>query len=181
MPYNVGVGAAVQTGLLFAHRHHYDLLVRIDGDDQHPPDLIPPLIEALHHTGADVIIGSRFLVAGQTGYRGTLPRRIGIRLLSAVIGAITGDAPTDPTSGFMVANQAAIAYCARRYPHDYPEPEARVMMHRGGLDVREAPVTMRERGGGVSSITPLGSIYYMSRVLLALGLDAIRRTPDPRF
>lgn len=177
MPYNVGIGAAVQTGFLYADRHGYELVVRIDGDDQHPPAAIPGLIAALQESGADMVIGSRFLV--RRGYRGTLPRRLGIRLLAWLIGLIIGQAVTDPTSGFLVANRRAIAFCAREYPHDYPEPEARVLLWRGGLRVEEAPVEMRARSGGVSSITTLRSVYYMAKVLLALLLDVLRAPPAP--
>jgi glycosyltransferase involved in cell wall biosynthesis len=178
MPFNVGIGAAVQTGFLYAHRHGYRRVVRIDGDDQHPPHVIQRLLAALAAGEADMIIGSRFLPGDETddasAYRGTLPRRIGIRLLTWVIHVLTGQPLTDPTSGFMAGNQAAIAFCAYEYPHDYPEPEARVLMHRGGIRVQEVPVTMRERAGGVSSITTARSVYYMSKVLLALLLDALR-------
>jgi hypothetical protein len=178
MPFNIGIGAAVQTGFLYAHRHAYDLAARIDGDQQHPPESILNLLAALDAGEADMVIGSRFLVASG-GYRGTLPRRIGIRLLAGVIGLITGQVVSDPTSGFLVARPRAIAFCAQEYPHDYPEPEARVLMHRGGLRVQEVPVTMRERVGGVSSITTTRSVYYMSKVLLALLLDAIRMPRQP--
>ncbi|GAB4573877.1 MAG: glycosyltransferase family 2 protein [Anaerolineae bacterium] len=174
MPFNVGIGAAVQTGFLYAYRHDYAEAVRIDGDGQHPPETIPALLEALRAGSADMVIGSRFLQADRIGYQGTLPRRIGIRLLTWVISVLTGEAPSDPTSGFMVARRSAITFLAHEYPHDYPEPEARVLMHRAGLRVQEVPVTMRERLGGVSSITSARSVYYMSKVLLALLLDAIR-------
>ena len=174
MPFNVGIGAAVQTGFLYAYRYDYAEAVRIDGDGQHPPETISVLLEALRASEADMVIGSRFLVADRNGYQGTLPRRIGIRLLTGVIGLITGNPPSDPTSGFMAARRRAIAFCAHEYPHDYPEPEARVLMHRAGLHVKEVPATMRERLGGVSSITTARSVYYMSKVLLALMLDALR-------
>ncbi|MBN1967352.1 MAG: glycosyltransferase family 2 protein, partial [Anaerolineae bacterium] len=168
LPYNLGIGAAVQTGFRYAFRQGYAVAVRIDGDDQHPPTSIPPLLAALAEDGADMVIGSRFLAAGDAGYKGSLPRRVGIRVLASVIGLITGQTVTDPTSGFLVANRRAISFCAHAYPHDYPEPEARVLMHRAGLRVREVPVVMRARAGGVSSITVGGSVYYMSKVLLAL-------------
>ncbi len=174
MPFNVGIGAAVQTGFLYAYRYDYPLAVRIDGDGQHPPETIPFLLAALAAGEADMVIGSRFLAAEAETYRGTLPRRIGIRVLAGVISTLTGQAVTDPTSGFLAAGRAAISFCAHEYPHDYPEPEARVLMHRAGLRVREVPVAMRERAGGVSSITAARSAYYMSKVLLALLLDTIR-------
>ncbi len=174
MPFNVGIGAAVQTGFLYAHRHDYDIAVRIDGDAQHPPETIARLIDILNNTDADMVIGSRFLTPDSKGYRGTLPRRVGIRLLTGVIALLTGETATDPTSGFLVANPQAIAFCAHEYPHDYPEPEARVLMHRGGIRVTEASVMFAERTGGVSSITTSRSVYYMAKVLLALMLDALR-------
>ncbi len=175
MPFNVGIGAAVQTGFLYAYRHNYTVAVRLDGDGQHPPEIIPTLLEALQASGADMVIGSRFLAAEPDAYRGTLPRRVGIRLLTWVIALLTGEPLTDPTSGLLAANRQAIAFCAHEYPHDYPEPEARVLMHRAGLHVREVPAAMHARLGGVSSITTARSVYYMSKVLLALLLDAIRK------
>ncbi len=180
LPFNVGIGAAVQTGFLYAYRHAYAEAVRIDGDGQHPPETIPTLLAALRGSDADLVIGSRFMGEDREGYRGTLPRRVGIRLLIGVIGLITGNPPSDPTSGFMAARPRAISFCAHEYPHDYPEPEARVMMHRAGLRVEEIPATMRERAGGVSSITTARSVYYMSKVVLALLLDALRMPRWPR-
>lgn len=180
MPFNVGIGAAVQTGYLYAYRHAYQEVVRVDGDGQHPPEGIPALLAALRESDADIVIGSRFMDERRAGYQGTLPRRIGIRLLISVIGMVTGTPPSDPTSGFMAARSRAIEFCAHEYPHDYPEPELRVLMHRAGLRIHEVPVTMRERLGGVSSITTWRSVYYMSKVVLALLLDAIRMPRWPQ-
>lgn len=180
MPFNVGIGAAVQTGYLYAYRHGYREVVRVDGDGQHPPEAIPALLEALRAGDADIVIGSRFMTADRAGYQGTLPRRVGIRVLTSVIGMVTGTPPSDPTSGFMASRPRAIAFCAHEYPHDYPEPELRVLMHRAGLLIDEVPVTMRERLGGVSSITTWRSVYYMSKVVLALLLDALRMPRWPQ-
>ena len=85
---------------------------------------------------------------------------------------------TDPTSGFQALNRRGIALFARDYPHDYPEVEATVMVHRNRLRLQEVPVAMRERGGGQSSITTLRSIYYMIKVLLALFVGLFRRNVD---
>jgi glycosyltransferase involved in cell wall biosynthesis len=75
MPYNVGIGAAVQTGFLYAAQHDYDIAVQTDGDGQHPPSELPPLIAQLLRGNADVVIGSRFLE--DRGYQQTLSRRVG--------------------------------------------------------------------------------------------------------
>lgn len=175
LPYNVGIGAAVQTGFLFAYRNGYDAAIQTDGDGQHPPHEIPRLIEALQAGAGDVVIGSRYLE--DRGYQTPWNRRTGIIILSALISAVTKMPCSDPTSGFRASGRRAIALCARLYPHDYPEPEAIVLLRRAGLRVAEIPVTMQARQGGKSSITPLKSGTYMAKVILAILIGMLRRAP----
>lgn len=175
LPCNVGIGAAVQTAFKFAVRYQYDIVIRNDGDGQHDPEAIPRLIQTLCEQQMDVVIGSRFL---QDGDYGTPPlRRLGIRLICLVLRRITGWQITDPTSGFNAYNQRAIRLFSQHYPHDYPEPEAIMLMHRSGLHMREVPVRMIPREHGTSSITPLRSAFYMFNVLLAILITLLRRTP----
>lgn len=178
MPYNVGIGASVQTGFQFAAQQGYARVIRSDGDGQHPPEDIPRLLAALD-SGADLAIGSRYLE--DRGYEGSLARRAGSYFLARLISFITGQRITDPTSGFVAANARTVALCARVYPHDYPEPEAIVILHRAGLRLHEVPVAMQPRQGGVSSITALRSGYYMLKVTLAILIGLLRRAPaaDP--
>jgi glycosyltransferase involved in cell wall biosynthesis len=173
LPYNVGIGAGVQTGFKFALQYGYDIVVRNDGDGQHAPDGITRLLERLQQGDVDMVVGSRFLGVG--GDYGTpLPRRLGITILSRLLSLITRQAITDPTSGFAAFNQRAIQLFARVYPHDYPEPEAIVVLYRAELKMTEIAVTMRPRENGQSSITPLRSIYYMLKVVLAILINMLR-------
>jgi len=177
MPYNVGIGAAVQTGFQFAARHHYDIVVRNDGDGQHAPDGIQRLLAEMENDTADVVIGSRFV--GEDGDYGTpLARRLGITILAMLLSKITGQRITDPTSGFCAFNRKAILLFAQLYPHDYPEPEAIVISHRTGLRQIEIPVTMKPREHGNSSITPVRSVYYMIKVILAILINLLRQRPQ---
>jgi len=176
MPYNVGIGAAVQTGFQFADRHNYDIVVRNDGDGQHDASGICELLAHLEQGEQDVVIGSRFIHA--SGDYGTPPlRRLGISILRLLLSYITGWKITDPTSGFAAFNRRAIRLFAQLYPHDYPEPEAIVLIHRAGLTLCEIPVTMRVREHGRSSITPMRSAYYMVKVILAILINLLRRAP----
>ncbi len=176
MPYNVGIGAAVQTGFKYAAQHEYDIAIQTDGDGQHPASQIPCLVDALQTTDADMVIGSRFLE--DRGYQQSVARRAGGRILARVLRWSTGLAITDPTSGFRASNRRTLELCARLYPHDYPEPEAIIILHRAGLCVREVPVTMSQRTAGVSSLTTLRSAYYMTKVVLAILINLLR-TPAP--
>src|SRR3954447_2877292 len=180
LPFNLGIGGAVQTGFRFAFEHDYDLAVRVDGDGQHDPSQLMRVLEPVLRGDADIAVGSRFAVQTGAGFRPSRPRRIGIRLLAGVVSRIVGQRVTDTTSGFQALNREGIALFARDYPHDYPEVEATVMVFRHRLRLAEVPVEMRERGGGRSSITALRSIYYMVKVLLAIFVGLFRRNVVPQ-
>jgi len=175
LPHNVGIGAAEQTGFIYALRSGYSTVVRNDADGQHNPAEIPELLDALARTGADMVIGSRYLE--NRGYVTPRLRRAGIAVLATIAGLICRQRLTDPTSGFRAFNYRAIRLCAEYYPHDYPEPESVVLFVRAGLRVAEIPVTMNPRYGGKSSIRLSDSLYYMIKVLLAIMVGLLRRPP----
>jgi glycosyltransferase involved in cell wall biosynthesis len=178
LPFNLGIGGAVQTGFRYAFEHEYDLAVRVDGDGQHDPAQLDRVIAPVLAGEADIAVGSRF-VADVEGYRSSRSRRLGIRLLAVVVSRIVGRRVTDTTSGFQALNRKGIALFARDYPHDYPEVEATVMVSRHRLRAVEVPVSMRERSSGRSSITAARSIYYMVKVLLAIFVGLFRRNVVP--
>ncbi len=175
MPFNVGISGAVQAGYKLAWEEGYDAAVQIDGDGQHPADQLPLLLDELHSTDANLVIGSRF--ARKRGYRSTRSRRGGILLLSWLVSRIAGRRLSDTTSGFRVADRDTIELFAAHYPPDYPEVESIVLASRLGLKVTEVSVEMRQRRAGQSSITPIRSAYYMVKVLLGIGVLCIGRPP----
>jgi glycosyltransferase involved in cell wall biosynthesis len=177
LPFNLGIGGAVQTGYRYAFEHGFDLAVQVDGDGQHDPTQLPLILAPLLDDEADVVVGSRF--SGDGPYRSTRTRRIGIRIFARIVSAVVGQRVTDTTSGFRAINRKAIALFAADYPHDYPEVEATVMCVKHKLRLKEVPVAMRERGGGRSSITAARSIYYMAKVLLAIFVGLFRRYAVP--
>lgn len=177
LPFNLGIGGAVQTGFKYAHEHGYELVVRCDGDGQHIPAELPKVLGPVLAGEADIAVGSRF--AGGDGYRSSATRRIGIRLLALIVSAIAKQRVTDTTSGFQALNRKALDLFAADYPHDYPEVEGIVMLVKHRLRLREVPVSMREREHGQSSITALRSIYYMAKVLVALFVGLFRRSVVP--
>src|SRR5690348_9057289 len=180
LPFNLGIGGAVQTGFRFAFEQGYDIAVRVDGDGQHDPAQLGYVLDPVLSGDADIAVGSRFAGDASSGYRSSRPRRIGIRLLAWVVSRIVRRRLTDTTSGFQALNREGIALFARDYPHDYPEVEATVMVFRHRLNMVEVPVEMRERAGGRSSITTLRSVYYMVKVLLAIFVGLFRRNVVPQ-
>ncbi len=175
LPFNMGIGTAVQTGYKYAQRKGYPVAVQFDADGQHIAEEVNSLIGPLLREESDFVVGSRFLSKGS--YRVGWARGLGIRILSAVISSVLGSRITDPTSGFRAASRDVIEFFSRYYPDDYPEPESLVLLHKAGFRIQEVPVRMRQRTGGRSSITPLRAFYYMVKVLLAILIDLFKTVP----
>lgn len=172
LPVNLGIGGAVQTGYKYGVRHGYDLAVQVDGDGQHDPRFLGEMSEYLLETEADMVIGSRFIE--KEGFQSSGARRAGIKYFTFLIRLLTGKTVTDPTSGLRMVNRDVMEMFAQDYPKDYPEPESVVAVLRRGKKVKEIPVVMRERNGGVSSISLKKSVYYMIKVSLAILIEKMR-------
>jgi glycosyltransferase involved in cell wall biosynthesis len=175
LSYNLGIGAAMQTGYKFAHRMDYDIAVQCDADGQHHPAQIKKLVNALTNEEVDMVLGSRYL--RKKRFRSDVFRRLGILIFSKVLSVIIGQRLTDTTSGFRAVNKEVIKSFSTFYPSDYPEPEALVLLHREGFTIKEISVNMSSRKGGNSSITLWKSIYYMVKVLLAILIDLCKDIP----
>jgi glycosyltransferase involved in cell wall biosynthesis len=179
LPFNLGIGGAVQTGFRYAFENDFDLAVRVDGDGQHDASQLAAVVDPVLRGDTDIAVGSRYLGTRADGYRSSTTRRLGIRILARVVSLLTREPITDPTSGFQALNRTAIALFAADYPHDYPEVEAIVLVRRHRLRLLEVPIAMRPRVVGRSSIRTLASVYYMVKVLLALFVGAFRRYSTP--
>jgi glycosyltransferase involved in cell wall biosynthesis len=175
LPHNLGIGGAMQVGYKYARRKGYDIAIQFDGDGQHRADQLEILLGPLLEANVDAVIGSRFL--GVRAYESPFARLLGIKILSQVVSFFVGQRITDPTSGFRAVNRQVMAFFVSVYPDDYPEPEAVVLLHRAGFRMSEVPVLMRERLSGRSSITALQAFYYMTKVLLAIMIDMLKRVP----
>jgi glycosyltransferase involved in cell wall biosynthesis len=178
MPFNLGIGGAMQGGYIFALEHGYDVAVQVDADGQHDPSHIAELLERLQSDPTlSMVTGSRFLDRKRDTYRSSAARRVGIRIFARVLSVITRQPVTDPTSGFRITNRRGIELFARDYPHDYPEVEAILLMHAHRMRSCEVAVSMRPRLTGESAISGGQSVYYMIKVLLAVFVGLLRARP----
>ncbi len=164
---NLGYGAALETGYLYASRNGYGPVLQLDADGQHPPDQLPALLAAVRNGDTDIAIGSRHFNGAD---RGTpLVRRAGHALFAMIIHILTRLKTTDPTSGMQVLSRRAVRlFASGVFPCDYPDSDVIVMAHMAGLRVRELPVTMRSREGGASMHSGLKPFYYAIKMLLSL-------------
>jgi glycosyltransferase involved in cell wall biosynthesis len=174
LPFNLGIGGAVQTGYRYALANGFDIAVQVDGDGQHDPSQLRLILEPLVAGDADIVIGSRF--AGAGSYRASRVRRLGMRLFAAIVSLIVRQSLTDTSSSFRAVNRRSLSLFAADYPHGFLETvEATVLAGKYRLRLKEVPVTMRERELGRSSLTIPLSLFYTAKVLLAVFVSLFRR------
>lgn len=176
LPINLGIGGAVQTGYKYAMKYGYDIAVQVDGDGQHDPAFLNDMAQVLEKENVDMVIGSRFIT--KEGFQSSVMRRLGIKYFTMLIKILTGTTITDSTSGLRMVGKNIIELYAKDYPKDYPEPESVVTVLKKGMKVKEIPVIMKSRQGGVSSINPSKSVYYMVKVTLAILVESIRKEEE---
>ena len=170
LPINLGIGGAIQAGYRYAYKHGYDIALQMDGDGQHDPAWIDRLTRPIINGEADLVIGSRFLE--KKGYQSSWFRRAGISFFTFLLLCLTRKRITDATSGFRAAGRAVIRLFANEYAKDYPEPESNMLALKNGFRIKEVPVEMRKRQGGLSSINSFIPLYYMIKVSIAILLLA---------
>lgn len=178
LPVNLGIGGAVQTGFKFALENNYDYAIQFDGDGQHLATEIPKILSPVMSGECDSCIGSRFLDNNEEGFKSSASRRFGIGYFKYLNKLLINQAISDSTSGFRAYNKKTIAFLARHYPTDYPEPETIVLLGKNNFLIKEVSVLMQERQGGQSSISGFKPVYYMLKVSLAMLMASIRKKID---
>lgn len=168
--YNMGIGVSFQTGCQFALNHGYNYIVRMDGDGQHDPIFIKDILTPIKNNEVDIAIGSRFL--GKSEFKSSSLRLIGIKIISTFMTLLTKKKVTDPTSGLCAMNKKAFSFFSNNCADDYPEPE--ILVYHKEFKIKEVPISISKRHDGISSITPLKSIYYMVKVMLSLFIHIFR-------
>lgn len=177
LPFNLGVGGAMRAGFRYAQRNGFANVVQIDSDGQHNPTSVPRLLEALREN--DVVIGARF--AGEGDYEVRGPRRWAMKFLGVSLSRIARTTLTDTTSGYRGAGPRAIELFAENYPAEYlgDTVESLVIAARHGLSIRQVPVSMRPRAGGVASHNPAKAALYLARAGMALVVALLRPINAP--
>ena len=173
LPFNLGIGGAVQAGYIYAYKNNYDIAIQLDGDGQHNPKYIEEMVKIIEESKAEMVIGSRFIT--KTGYNQTFARMLGIRVIRGIMKLFAGKKIFDPTSGYRAVNKRIIKKFSENYPYDYPEPDTNMRLLKEKVEIIEIPVEMNNRETGKSSITPLKSVYYMIKVTLAMLICVIEK------
>ncbi len=172
VPYHLGLGGCVQAGYRLAFDLGFQYVIRLDGDGQHDPAYVGLIRDTLRTSGAQMVIGSRYV--NGDGKHTSVARGIGIVFFRWFLALILRKEVHDPTSGFVGVNREALEVFARSFPLEYPEIEALVVLQRLTFRFEEVPVKMRARMAGVSTITAVRSFYYVLHVLLGVLVNILK-------
>lgn len=163
LPLNLGLANVTQVGFMYAVEHDYDAAVVVDGDGQHLPKYIKPLLDKVSE-GYDYVVGSRFV----TVKKPWTMRMLGSRIICGMIKLKTGRTVTDPTSGMRAMGRKVLVSFADDLNY-VAEPDALCHILKKKLNVVEVQVEMEERQEGVSYFAnPLKSIKFMFSVLMSI-------------
>lgn len=179
-PFNLGYGAALQTGYQYALRMGYEATVQLDGDGQHDPSFVADLLAVIQKGEADIAIGSRFL-KGETGfdpsvYRAPLTRKWGMQLFRAITSLLIHQQVTDSTSGYQAMNRKALGWVSGdQFPVDYPDADVIIMLRRAGFRIKEVPVRMFESRDKKSMHSGWKPLYYVFKMFLSIGVTLLRK------
>lgn len=174
LPYNLGVGGAMRVGFNYALANRFENVVQVDADGQHNPRDVSRLVAELDE--ADLVLGARF--AGSGEYEAKGPRKWAMIVLAKLLSKSAHAHLTDTTSGFRASGPRAVQLFAKHYPAEYlgDTVESLVIAARAGFVIKQVPVTMRVRAGGVPSHSPIKASIFLARVGVAM-LFAFLRPP----
>jgi glycosyltransferase involved in cell wall biosynthesis len=163
LPCNLGYGNALQTGLKYGLQSGYDIIVSFDGDGQHRPEDVQPMVNALMGSGADMVIGSRY--ANGRSYNSPLGRKLGQILFSQLTRLLMGRRIYDTTSGFKAMRASACAVVVGGVFMDF-HTESLVRLSMAGFKIIEHPITVYEREHGRSMHSLISVFAYPLQTLL---------------
>ncbi|MFH1654828.1 MAG: glycosyltransferase family 2 protein [Pseudomonadota bacterium] len=163
--FNLGYGAALETGYLYAIKKNYDFVLQMDGDGQHLASELLKILSILENNEADIVIGDR----NDCDYSHSIFRKIGQKLFSTVVYLLSGFHISDSTSGFQGLDKRSLRlFASGLFPHDYPDADVIMMSKFAGLRIKEVPVKMLNRIKGVSMHSGVKPLYYVFKMFLSL-------------
>ena len=176
--HNMGVGAAIRSGIDYALAHNYDVVAILSGDDQHDPNDLPRLLRLITEDGYDVVQGSRRLEGLQAPRIG-LFRRSSTWFYALLFRSLTGFRATDATNGGRAFRTAILKdpriNLWQNWLDGYElEPYFLYQTVRYGYKVTEAPMKVVYHDNGTTKMNPIRDWWHILRPLIFLALR-IRR------
>lgn len=160
-PYNQGNGAAVKSALRAARG---EVMVIIDADGQHPPELIDHLVGMVGKY--DLVVGARTSESDATAFR-----NFGNRWLARFASYLVSFPIPDLTSGFRAFKRPMMLQFYHLFPQGFSFPSTSTLSFIvSGYSVHFEPIVAARRQGGVSKIRPFKDGLRFMKLSLRLAL-----------
>jgi glycosyltransferase involved in cell wall biosynthesis len=167
LPFNLGIGGALQTGFRYAEREGYERAFQFDADGQHDPRELAAL-EAGLDAGANLVIGSRF-GDGIVEYKVGPLRRFAMRVLGWSVNRLSRQRFHDTSSGFRGFDAGMLHYFAGAYPVEFMDStESLLLACFAGFRVTEVPTRIRARSAGQPSTRHVRLVLNYLRLLVVI-------------
>ncbi len=169
LPCRLGAWGATQTGMRYAQRNRYGVVMTLDADGQHHPQELPALLAEQRRCGANVLIGTY-------AQRLSAAKRLAWRYFRL----LTGIGVQDFTSGLRVYDRRAVRALASREASllDYQDLGVLMLLRKKGLTLHETPTVMSPRyqgGSRVFSSWLMVSRYMLHTTVLCFAQLGVRR------
>jgi glycosyltransferase involved in cell wall biosynthesis len=167
VPNNLGISFCMNIACDYALKHKFDILVRLDADNQHPIEKIPTLINEINQQN-DLVAGSRENHAESLSVANFF--RLCLKRYYSLFTSFLSrqQMPSDVNTGFMAFNRTAINILNQYQLDRYPEPQIFLIASKEKLKVKEIFVTQSERIHGKSSINLIQAIkmFYQFHIFI---------------
>lgn len=163
LPVNLGLSGGFQAGMKYAYYNGYDYAIQFDGDGQHNPEYIKPMLDEMINKNLDIVIGSRFVDKKKP----KSARMFGNNIIELAVKLTTHKKINDTTSGMRMFNRKMIKLLSKSTDCG-PEPDTLAYLMRCGAKVGEVQVEMSERIAGESYLNFSRSVKYMTRMCMSI-------------
>ena len=165
-PWNMGYGAALQTGYRYALLQGYSYVVQFDADGQHDPRNVIAILQELARRPSDLVIGSRY--RGDPLFRAGIVKSVAVSVFRSLILLFTRQRVSDPTSGIRGLSRRMFSFYSRtgQFPKDFPDADFLVDALLRRFRMAEVAVNHLPRRRGRSMHAGVRPLFYMMKVML---------------
>ena len=140
--FNRGIGAAVRTGLQYAEKNNFDIVIKFDADLQHDVNDISDLIAPIVSNKSDLVYGDRF--AGNINYKMPTIRKYGNKFFTKLMKLITRYDISDSQPGLFAGNKKFLSNVTIFSDYNYTQ-QVLYSSYLAGLRFKQIPIQFNEK------------------------------------
>jgi glycosyltransferase involved in cell wall biosynthesis len=162
-PFNLGKGAALQTGFQYILQKDYQVVITLDADGQHDPSEIPSLLKIFQIVKPDILIASRAAEFGKMTFLRRFWNRLGVKAVARLCHSDI----TDSQSGFRLIRTEVLKAVDLSTSRFETELELLIKACKKGFGVLSVPINTQQVDGTDSShFRPVADTWLVCKIFL---------------